>query len=75
MTGTDTAASRDLYCRWERRLSVGVAPQVCLWRTRQHHVAGERVFVDYAGDTLDVIDAKPGEVHPAQTRLSTRKSS
>jgi len=23
---------------------------------RQHHVAGERVFVDYAGDTVEVID-------------------
>lgn len=33
---------------------------------RQHHVAGERVFVDYAGMTLEVIDAATGEVRPAQ---------
>ncbi len=33
---------------------------------RQHHVAGERAFVDYAGDTLDVIDAETGEVRQAQ---------
>jgi transposase len=47
----------DLYRRWEGRLSPVM---------RQHHVAGERVFVDYAGDTLDVIDAETGEVRPAQ---------
>ena len=33
---------------------------------RQHHVAGERVFVDYAGTTLEVIDPATGEVHEAQ---------
>jgi transposase len=34
--------------------------------TRQHHVAGERLFVDYAGTTLEVIDAGTGEVRQAQ---------
>jgi len=33
---------------------------------RQHHVAGERVFVDYAGTTLPVIDGDTGEVRQAQ---------
>lgn len=33
---------------------------------RQHHVAGERVFVDYAGDTVEVIDGATGEVRTAQ---------
>jgi len=33
---------------------------------RQHHVAGERVFVDYAGDTLDIVDGATGEVRAAQ---------
>ena len=33
---------------------------------RQTHVAGERLFVDYAGTTLDVIDASTGEAMPAQ---------
>ncbi|HSQ70719.1 MAG TPA: IS21 family transposase [Steroidobacteraceae bacterium] len=47
----------ELYRRWEGRLSPTM---------RQHHVAGERVFVDYAGDTLDIIDAGTGEVRPAQ---------
>ena len=33
---------------------------------RQTHVAGERLFVDYAGTTLDVIDGSTGEAMPAQ---------
>ena len=47
----------DLYRRWEGRLSPVM---------RQHHVAGERAFVDYAGDTLEIIDAETGEVREAQ---------
>jgi hypothetical protein len=35
---------------------------------RQHHVAGERMFVDYAGTTLTVIDPSIGE---ARTALSS----
>src|SRR4051794_20029823 len=33
---------------------------------RQTHPAGERLFVDYAGQTVPVIDAATGEVRPAQ---------
>jgi transposase len=33
---------------------------------RQAHPAGERVFVDYAGQTVPVIDAATGEARPAQ---------
>jgi AcrR family transcriptional regulator len=33
---------------------------------RQHHVAGERMFVDYAGATLPVDDAATGNVRQAQ---------
>lgn len=29
---------------------------------RQSHVGGEKVFVDFAGDTIDVIDPASGEV-------------
>lgn len=47
----------DLYRGWEARLSPTM---------RQTHVAGERLFVDYAGTTLDVIDGSTGEAMPAQ---------
>jgi transposase len=33
---------------------------------RQVHPAGERMFVDYAGETVEMIDAGTGEVRPAQ---------
>ncbi|MGH7171633.1 MAG: IS21 family transposase [Gemmataceae bacterium] len=47
----------ELYRAWEARLSPTM---------RQTHVAGERLFVDYAGTTLAVIDASTGEVMAAQ---------
>ncbi len=47
----------ELYRRWEGRLTPTM---------RQHHVAGERMFVDYAGATLPVIDAATGAVREAQ---------
>jgi transposase len=42
------------------------------WRGRQDlsmrltHVAGERLFVDYAGPTVSVVDAASGEIREAQ---------
>jgi transposase len=47
----------ELYRAWEARLSPSM---------RQSHVAGERMFVDYAGTTLAVIDGLTGEVMTAQ---------
>ncbi len=47
----------ELYRRWEGRLSPTM---------RQHHIAGERVFVDYAGDTIEVVCPDTGEVRQAQ---------
>ena len=47
----------ELYRAWEGRLSPTM---------RQTHVAGERLFVDYAGTTLEVIDGTTGEVMTAQ---------
>ena len=32
---------------------------------RQIHVAGEKLFVDWAGDTIPVFDAATGEEHRA----------
>lgn len=47
----------ELYTRWEGKLSPVM---------RQRHPAGERLFVDYAGHTINVIDPLTGEVRPAQ---------
>jgi transposase len=48
----------DLYREWERRLPVTM---------RQTYVAGERLFVDYAGDGVPVvIDRLTGEIRMAQ---------
>ena len=47
----------ELYTSWEDKLSPVM---------RQRHPAGERLFVDYAGQTVDVICPKTGEVRTAQ---------
>jgi transposase len=56
----------DLYRRWEGRLSPTSHRRCACGATRQHHVAGERVFVDYAGDTVEVVDGETGEVRATQ---------
>ena len=33
---------------------------------RQHYVAGEKLLVDYAGQTVPVVDRQTGEVREAQ---------
>lgn len=47
----------ELYQRWRAKLSPTM---------RQNHVAGERMFVDYAGTTMEVVDGVSGEVLKAQ---------
>jgi transposase len=48
----------ELYRGWAGRLSV---------TTRQSHVGGDKLFVDYAGDTVPVIiDRLTGKTRPAQ---------
>ena len=56
----------ELYTRWEGKLSPVM---------RQRHPAGERLFVDYAGHTIDVIDPKTGEVRTAQLFVATLGAS
>lgn len=46
----------ELYRRWQRRLDVVL---------RQEHRAGEKLFVDYAGDTVPIIHPQTGEVRQA----------
>src|SRR6202007_2882358 len=47
----------DLYREWADRLKPTL---------RQVHIAGERLFVDFAGHTMEVIDAATGEVRRAE---------
>jgi len=47
----------DLYRQWLRRVDVVM---------RQEHRAGEKLFVDYAGPTMPIIDRQTGEIRQAQ---------
>jgi transposase len=42
---------------------------------RQVHRAGEKVFIDYSGDTVAVIDAKSGEILTAEIFVATLGAS
>jgi len=56
----------ELYTRWEGKLSPVM---------RQRHPVGERLFVDYAGHTVDVADPQTGEVRTAQIFVATLGAS
>jgi len=56
----------DLHAAWWGRLSPTM---------RQTHPAGERLFVDYAGQTVDVICAATGEVRAAQVFIAALGAS
>jgi len=47
----------DLYRAWKKRLSLVM---------RQEHRAGEKLFVDYCGQTIPVVDGTTGDVFKAE---------
>ena len=47
----------DLYRAWKKQLEVYL---------RQDYIGGEKLFVDYAGETVEVIDPRSGEARSAQ---------
>ncbi|MFN0061502.1 MAG: IS21 family transposase [Myxococcaceae bacterium] len=47
----------DRYRRWQKTVGLTM---------RQHHRAGEKLFVDFSGDGIDVIDSETGEVRKAK---------
>ncbi len=47
---------------WKGRVRPTSHHRCAFGATRQAHVGGEKVFVDFAGGTIDVIAAKTGEV-------------
>jgi transposase len=56
----------DLYRAWKGKLKPTM---------RQAHVAGEKMFVDYAGTTAEVIDPLTGEIHAVQVFVATLGAS
>ena len=52
------------YTQFLRRYKAWLGePEVTM---RQHYKAGEKMFVDFAGQTMDIVDPLTGEVTPAQ---------
>lgn len=56
----------DHYDAWKGRVRLSM---------RQHHVGGDKVFVDYAGDTIDIINPETGEVHEAKLFVAAMGAS
>lgn len=56
----------ELYRAWLGRVDVVM---------RQEHRAGERLFVDYAGQTVPVLDRRTGELRPAQVFVAVLGAS
>jgi len=56
----------DLYRSWVGKLTTSM---------RQIHKAGEKMFVDYAGHTLPIVDRKTGEIHDAQVFIAVLGAS
>jgi transposase len=55
-----------LYHHWAEKLDP------CL---RQEYRAGEKLFVDYAGQTMEITDPETGEIHEAQIFVATLGAS
>jgi transposase len=64
--GYGYSAFCDQYRLWERRLSPSM---------RQRHVAGERLFVDYSGTGMEVIDPRTGESRKAEVFIAVLGAS
>ena len=56
----------ELYQEWRRAAEP---------RMHQVHKAGEKLFVDYAGQTMPVVDRKTGEIQHAQVFVATLGAS
>ena len=65
-TGYGQSRFFELYRVWRGRLSLTM---------RQVHLAGEKMFVDYAGQTADVFDPLTGEVRRAQVFVAVLGAS
>lgn len=58
------------FCELYRRYTLKLDPPM-----RQDHKAGEKLFVDYAGDTVPITDPETGEIRQAQIFVATLGAS
>ncbi len=56
----------DHYLRWSKKVSVSM---------RQIHKAGEKLFVDYSGLTMEIINPKTGEINKAEVFVAALGAS
>lgn len=56
----------DLYRQWHGKLDIAM---------RQEHRAGEKLFVDYCGRTVSIVDASTGEIREAQVFVAVLGAS
>jgi transposase len=56
----------NLYRQWVKKLDITL---------RQEHRAGEKLFIDYAGQTVSIVDPKTGEITEAQIFVATLGAS
>lgn len=56
----------DLYRQWHGKLDIAM---------RQEHRAGEKLFVDYCGRTVPIVDASTGEIREAQVFVAVLGAS
>jgi transposase len=64
--GNDLAFKYTSFCVKYRQWAMGLKRSM-----RQTHIAGEKLFVDYAGQTVPLIDALTGEITKAQIFVAT----
>jgi len=56
----------DLFRRWQGKLDLSM---------RQEHRAGEKMFVDYCGQTVPIVDPATGEIRDAQVFVAVMGAS
>jgi hypothetical protein len=67
---TSDSFSYSWYCERYKEWAGRLKPSL-----RQVHVAGEKLFVDYSGHTMEVIDGRTGEVLTAQVFVAVHGAS
>jgi transposase len=64
--GYQYSAFCQYYAKWASKLQLSM---------RQEHRAGEKLFIDFSGDGIDIIDPKTGEVSAAKLFVATLGAS